>query len=120
MRRPCEGQGRIADHSGCRRHTGPCGDTREGTEASGPRRIGTVGGQPSKGVAMKRFACLVLALGGLMVSANSARADWGSLHYGGYQPWWNVFAKRPCLSAEEERLRRFCIDYYDALQRYLC
>jgi hypothetical protein len=67
---------------------------------------------------MKRFACIVLTLGTLMVAANSARADWGSCHYGGYQPWWNIFAHRPCLTAEEERLQRFWHDYYDALRRY--
>jgi hypothetical protein len=67
---------------------------------------------------MKRFACLVFALGCLMVAANTARADWGSCGYGGYQPWWNIFAHRPCLSCEEERLQRFWHDYYDALRRY--
>ena len=69
---------------------------------------------------MKRFACLLLALTGMFVAAGSARADgWGSLHYGGYQPWWNIFAKRNCyMSAEEERLQRFWHDYYDALRRY--
>jgi hypothetical protein len=67
---------------------------------------------------MKRFACLVLSLGSLLAVANSARADWGSCHYGGYQPWWNIFAHRPCLTCEEERLQRFWHDYYDALGRY--
>ncbi len=68
---------------------------------------------------MKRFACLVFALGGLVLTASSARADGlASLHYGGYQPWWNIFAHRPCLSCEEERLQRFWHDYYDALKRY--
>src|SRR5207245_1657206 len=88
----------------------------------GARSVGqaaTVGDQPSKGVAMKRFACLVLTLGSVLVAANSARADWlGSAHYGGYQPWWNIFAHRPCLTCEEERLQRFWHDYYDALRRY--
>lgn len=68
---------------------------------------------------MKRFACLFVTLVGLGVSTGSAHADWGSAHYGGYQPWWNIFAKRNCyLSAEEERLQRFWHDYYDALRRY--
>jgi hypothetical protein len=67
---------------------------------------------------MKRFASLVIALGALAVFAGNARADVHSLHYGGYQPWWNIFAHRPCLSAEEERLQRFWHDYYDALRRY--
>jgi hypothetical protein len=68
---------------------------------------------------MKRFACLMLTLGGLLVAASGARADGlGSAHYGGYQPWWNIFAHRPCLTCEEERLQRFWHDYYDALRRY--
>ena len=68
---------------------------------------------------MKRFACLLIALTGLFLAADRACADWGSMHYGGYQPWWNVFAKRNCyMSAEEERLQRFWHDYYDALRRY--
>ena len=67
---------------------------------------------------MKRFASLVLTLGVLFAAANNARADWGSCHYGGYQPWWNIFAHRPCLTCEEERLQRFWHDYYDALRRY--
>src|SRR5206468_11331600 len=72
-----------------------------------------------KGVAMKRFACLLIALTGLFLAADGARADWGSASYGGYQPWWNIFAKRNCyMSAEEERLQRFWHDYYDALRRY--
>lgn len=68
---------------------------------------------------MKRFASLVCAALGVLALADSAQAGWGSLHYGGYQPWWNVFAHRNrCMSAEEERLQRFWHDYYDALQRY--
>ena len=68
---------------------------------------------------MKRFACLLCAAVGVFGLASSARAEWGSLHYGGYQPWWNVFAHRNrCMSAEEERLQRFWHDYYDALKRY--
>lgn len=68
---------------------------------------------------MKRIACLMLALTGILTAADSARADWGSAHYGGYQPWWNIFAKRnPYMSVEEERLQRFWHDYYDSLRRY--
>lgn len=68
---------------------------------------------------MKRFAVLMIALTGLFLAAEGARADWGSASYGGYQPWWNIFAKRNCyMSAEEERLQRFWHDYYDALRRY--
>jgi hypothetical protein len=68
---------------------------------------------------MKKFACLFVALLGMALTADNARADWGSCHYGGYQPWWNIFAKRNCyMSCEEERLQRFWHDYYDALRRY--
>jgi hypothetical protein len=43
------------------------------------------------------------------------------MHYGGCQPWWNIFAKRnKCLTPEEERLQRFWHDYYDALKNYYC
>jgi hypothetical protein len=67
---------------------------------------------------MKRFAIALCASLGLFVSSQSARADWGSCTYGGYQPWWNIFAHRPCLTPEEQRLQRFWHDYYDALRRY--
>ena len=68
---------------------------------------------------MKRFALIVCAVLGLTVGSGVARASWSSLHYGGYQPWWNVFAHRnKCLTCEEERLQRFWHDYYDALGRY--
>jgi hypothetical protein len=68
---------------------------------------------------MKRFASLVCAALAILTTADAARADWGPLHYGGYQPWWNIFAKRNrYCSAEEERLQRFWHDYYDALRRY--
>ncbi len=68
---------------------------------------------------MKRFACLLLVLAGMLGVSESAKADLPSLHYGGYQPWWNVFAKRNCyMSVEEERLQRFWHDYYDSLRRY--
>ena len=68
---------------------------------------------------MKRFASLVCAAAAVLGLASSARAEWGSLHYGGYQPWWNVFAHRNRhMSVEEERLQRFWHDYYDALKRY--
>jgi hypothetical protein len=68
---------------------------------------------------MKRFALLVCAALGVVASSNVARASWSTLHYGGYQPWWNIFAHRnKCLTCEEERLQRFWHDYYDALRRY--
>jgi hypothetical protein len=69
---------------------------------------------------MKRFAkkivCAVLCL---CLCGQSAMAGWGYLNYGGYQPWWNIFAHRTkCMSCEEERLQRFWHDYYDALAHY--
>jgi hypothetical protein len=67
---------------------------------------------------MKRYACLLTALLGVCAAAESAYAG-GPCTYGGYQPWWNIFAhRRYCMSAEEERLQRFWHDYYDALKRY--
>src|SRR4051812_45672048 len=69
---------------------------------------------------MKRFMLLACAVVGVFVgTCQVSRADWGSLHYGGYQPWWNIFAHRNRgMSCEEERLQRFWHDYYDALKRY--
>src|SRR6202022_3334744 len=74
-----------------------------------------------KGVAMKRFAYLLCAVLGLVLSQGSAHAAWGDLGYGGEQPWWNIFAHRnKCMTCEEERLQRFWHDYYDALKNYYC
>jgi hypothetical protein len=68
---------------------------------------------------MKRFASLLCAVLAMLTAADVARADSSSLHYGGYQPWWNIFAKRNRgMTAEEERLQRFWHDYYDALRHY--
>src|SRR5436190_7451241 len=68
---------------------------------------------------MKRFASLLCAVLAIVTAAEVARADTGSLSYGGYQPWWNIFAKRNRYqSCEEERLQRFWHDYYDSLHRY--
>jgi hypothetical protein len=68
---------------------------------------------------MKRYARVLLVLTGLLAVGTVARADgWHSLHYGGYQPWWNIFAHRTQMSCEEERLQRFWHDYYDSLKRY--
>ena len=68
---------------------------------------------------MNRFASLLCAVLTVLTVAEVARADAASLHYGGYQPWWNIFAKRNrCMTAEEERLQRFWHDYYDALRHY--
>ena len=68
---------------------------------------------------MKRFALIVCAGLGMLISASGARADWGALGYSGYQPWYNIFAHRPkCMTCEEERLQKFWHDYYDALKHY--
>ena len=67
---------------------------------------------------MKRYATYALALFGVLMAADNLWAT-GPATYGGYQPWWNIFAKRRyCMSVEEERLQRFWHDYYDALKRY--
>jgi hypothetical protein len=68
---------------------------------------------------MKRYALLVCAALGLVLLTGHAVQAGGPLTYGGYQPWWNCFAKRnKCLTPEEERLQRFWHDYYDALKNY--
>jgi hypothetical protein len=69
---------------------------------------------------MKRFALIMCAALGIVASSGVARASWSALHYGGYQPWWNIFAckNKCCLTCEEERLQRFWHDYYDALKHY--
>jgi hypothetical protein len=68
---------------------------------------------------MKRTTVLLAAALGLALCAGRAQASWQTLTYSGYQPWWNVFAKRyKCLTPEEERLQKFWHDYYDALKNY--
>ncbi len=68
---------------------------------------------------MKRFAWFVGAVLALLGGSNAATASWGSLSYSGYQPWYNIFAKRnKCLTCEEERLQKFWHDYYHALKNY--
>jgi hypothetical protein len=73
-----------------------------------------------KGVTMKRSILLLGALLGLAFCANSVQAGgFGDLTYSGYQPWWNIFAKRnKCMSPEEERLQKFWHDYYHAMKEY--
>ena len=69
---------------------------------------------------MKRILVSVIAVAGLSLGvAGQASAGWSELGYSGYQPWWNLCAKRyKCLTPEEERLQKFWADYYDALRNY--
>jgi hypothetical protein len=68
---------------------------------------------------MKRLALLLFAGLGLMLCTNRADAGWHQLKYSGYQPWWNIFAKRyKGLSPEEARLQKFWHDYYNAMKNY--
>ncbi len=70
---------------------------------------------------MKRLAVTLCAVLGLALSSSPSRASWSAIGYSGYQPWWNIFAKRyKCLTPEEERLQKFWHDYYDALKNYYC
>jgi hypothetical protein len=70
---------------------------------------------------MKRIGLMACAVLGLALSASQSHASWSSLTYSGYQPSWNIFAKRyKCLTCEEERLQKFWHDYYDALKNYYC
>jgi len=53
--------------------------------------------------------------------ASPAWADWGTLHYGGYQPKWAFWTRhwsRSSACSDEERWQKFWHDYYDALQHY--
>lgn len=68
---------------------------------------------------MKRIVVMVCAVIGLAASSGVCQASWGACCYSGYQPWWNIFAKRyKCLTPEEERLQKFWHDYYDAMQNF--
>jgi hypothetical protein len=68
---------------------------------------------------MKRLALILGVVVALTASSGTAKASWSSLCYSGYQPWWNIFAKRnKCLTPEEERLQKFWHDYYNALKHY--
>jgi hypothetical protein len=70
---------------------------------------------------MKRIGLLACAVLGLALCTSQSHASWGAMGYSGYQPWYNVFAKRyKCLTPEEERLQKFWHDYYDALKNYYC
>jgi hypothetical protein len=68
---------------------------------------------------MKRLSLALCAVVGLALCAGTTQASWGHLHYSGYQPWWNIFAKRyKCLTPEEERLQKFWHDYYHSLKTF--
>jgi hypothetical protein len=68
---------------------------------------------------MKRIAVLAGVVLGMALCASQSQASWSELSYSGYQPWWNIFAKRyKCLTPEEERLQKFWHDYYDAMKNY--
>ena len=69
---------------------------------------------------MKRIALMACVVLGLALTAGQSHAGWCSqVCYSGYQPWWNIFAKRyKCITPEEERLQKFWHDYYDALAHY--
>ncbi len=70
---------------------------------------------------MKRIAALMFcAVVCVALSGTQARASWCSeLCYSGYQPCWNIFAKRyKCITPEEERLQKFWHDYYHAMKEY--
>ena len=70
---------------------------------------------------MKRILVMLCAVLGLALGTSRSHASWSVLGYSGYQPWWNLFAKRyKCLTPEEERLQKFWHDYYDALKNYYC
>ncbi|NBO92524.1 MAG: hypothetical protein EBV06_09490 [Planctomycetia bacterium] len=68
---------------------------------------------------MKRITLALCAVFGLALTAGTTQASWGHLTYSGYQPWWNIFAKRyKCLTPEEERLQKFWHDYYHSLKTF--
>jgi hypothetical protein len=69
---------------------------------------------------MKRIAVTLCAALGLVMSSGQARASWcAQAHYSGWQPWYNICAKRyKCLTPEEERLQKFWHDYYNAMKNY--
>jgi hypothetical protein len=68
---------------------------------------------------MKRFALILCAALGIVLSTSQAKANWCSCCYSGYQPCWNIFACRPkCMTPEEKRLQHFWHDYYHAQKCY--
>ena len=68
---------------------------------------------------MKRFALMLCAALGIVLSTSQAQANWCSCCYSGYQPCWNIFAcKNKCMTPEEKRLQHFWHDYYHAQTCY--
>jgi hypothetical protein len=69
---------------------------------------------------MKRFAMILAATVGLCLFHGSARADWGTLRYSGYQCCLNPlgYKYKKCKTCEEKRLEKFWHDYYHAMSRY--
>jgi hypothetical protein len=68
---------------------------------------------------MKRIAVMACVVLGLALAAGPSRASWSEWSYSGYQPWYNLCAKRyKGITPEEERLQKFWHDYYDAMKNY--
>lgn len=69
---------------------------------------------------MKRYLCILGVTLGLALGTTSARAEWGSSCYSGYQPWYNPlgYCNNHCRTPEEKRLQKFWHDYYHALKCY--
>jgi hypothetical protein len=68
---------------------------------------------------MKRIVIALCVLVAWVVGTSAAHASWSAACYSGYQPWWNIFAKRyKCLTPEEERLQKFWHDYDEAPRHY--
>jgi hypothetical protein len=66
---------------------------------------------------MKRIAIMACVVLGLALSTSQSHGGW--MQYSGWQPGWNLCAKRfKCMTCEEERLQKFWHDYYDALHNY--
>jgi len=68
---------------------------------------------------MKRIVLIACAVVAMSLGMGQKASAGGWLSYSGYQPCWNLCAKRyKCLTPEEERLQKFWHDYYDALKNY--
>jgi hypothetical protein len=71
---------------------------------------------------MKRFLLVLVAGLGVALTGTPARAEFGSLSYGGYQPKWAFWARSNragyYANCEEERWQKFWHDYYNALKCY--